>query len=129
LVKQLKPVEAPIPADAPKFLLDAFDKARRAKRPIVVDFWADWCAPCLQLKKVTFVDPKVAKLLARVEMVFVDLDKFPALGKSYGVESVPDVFLIDRDGMIVDRLQDFEPPADFLVRLKKLLAERGEKSP
>ncbi len=120
-----KPVKAPLPKDAPKFLRDAFDRARRANQPIVVDFWADWCVPCLRLKSVTFHDAKVVKLLEEVELVFVDLDKYPALGTSFCVESVPDVFLIDREGMVVERLHNFEPPDKFLVRLKKLVGERG----
>ena len=90
---------------------------------MVLDFWAEWCAPCKRLKKETLDAPEVAKLLAKVQVVFVDLDKHPDLGKAYGVVSVPDLFFVDTDGYIADRLQQFEPPDAFLLRLKRLLGK------
>jgi thiol:disulfide interchange protein DsbD len=41
---------------------DAVKKARAARKPIMIDFWADWCAWCHRLDQTTYVDPVVVKL-------------------------------------------------------------------
>ena len=64
--------------------------------------------------------------MEQAQVVFVDLDVYPKLGEAFAVESVPDVFLIDRNGFIVDRVRDFEPPAAFAKRVGNLLRDESE---
>ena len=111
-----------VPTDAPKFFVDAIDKAKATHRPMIVDFWAEWCAACLRLKHETLEHPDVAKALSAVEMIYVDLDKYPALGETYGVAAIPDVFFVDKSGTIVDRLQNFEPPEAFVARVRRVFS-------
>ena len=117
-----------VPKDAPDFFVDAIQRAKAAKRPIIVDFWAEWCVACLQLKRITFEDPDVAEALRAVEVIYVDLDRYPALGQAYGVAAIPDVLFIDTSGHIVDRLQNFEPPEAFRKRLRALQAAMPAKA-
>ncbi len=65
-------------------------------------------------------NPKVAKALESVEVIFVDLDKHPGLAEAYGVKSIPDVFFVNADGSIIDRLRKFEEAEPFLARVKQL---------
>jgi thiol-disulfide isomerase/thioredoxin len=118
----------PVPAevlgaagDAPAYFREALDRARAAGKPVLIDFWAPWCAPCMRLKQETLDSPELAALLDKFEVIAVDLDEEPALGRFYRVSSIPSVLIVDPKGNVVDRLLGFEPPALFEVRLKKAL--------
>ncbi|MCZ6652046.1 MAG: thioredoxin family protein [Planctomycetota bacterium] len=112
-----------VSADAPKFFADAVERARATKRPIIIDFWAEWCAACLRFKRETLEHPEAAEVFSAIELIYVDLDKYPALGEAYGVVAIPDVFLIDRSGRIVDRMQKFVPPKAFVARVRKAFGQ------
>src|SRR5262249_16197635 len=110
-----------VPADAPTFLRDAVERARAASKPMLVDFWAPWCAPCLRLKRETLESDRLAPVLKEFEVVVVDLDQAPALGGFYGVSSVPCVILVDAQGTVLARVLGYAPPSEFERQLRKVL--------
>lgn len=122
--------KAPQPTDVPGFFREALTRAKEHKKPLVIDFSATWCVPCQRLKRETLADPKVANALGEVELVLVDLDRYPQLAEAYGVSSIPDVFFIDQDGWIIDRLRKFEAAGPFLTRVRNLLepAQKDQQS-
>ncbi len=109
-----------VPTDAPTFFVDAIERAKAKQRPLVIDFWAEWCVACLRLKRETLENTEVAQALRSVELIYVDLDKYPSLGDAYGVAAIPDLIFADKSGRIVDRLQTFEGPEDFVGRLRRV---------
>jgi thiol:disulfide interchange protein DsbD len=107
-----------------EFSKEALRKTVAAKRPAVVDFTADWCVPCRELKLFTFGDPRVLIRKRGFDAFVVDLtnvdDKKLAYKKEYGVFGVPTVLLIAPDGHEVDRFTGFISADEFLKKLDKL---------
>ena len=108
-----------VPEDSPAFFRQAVARAQKENRPLVIDFWAKWCDPCIRLKKETLESPVVAQALDGFELVEVDVDNHPELAKTYGVSAIPDVFFFDREGYVYDRLRAVETPDPFLSRLDR----------
>lgn len=103
----------------------ALAEASAAGKPVVIDFFADWCLPCKELEKFTFTDPAVAKALDGWVLLKADLTKsaspeVAALRTRWNVQGVPTIVFLGPDGKeSLPRVVQFEKPAAFLSRFPK----------
>jgi thiol:disulfide interchange protein DsbD len=81
---------------------EAIARAKAEGRPVIIDFWAEWCTACKELDRTAWADPRVREEAGRFVAVKLDgtdgSDAFQALSEKYGIVGMPTVIFIDPRG-------------------------------
>ena len=103
------------------------DTLLEAEKPIFIDFYADWCAPCKQLDSQTFTDKDVTETAELFTMLKVDCTKpdaaIQAFMDTYKVTGMPTLIFISASGIELEELREigFLPPDKFLASMLQTL--------
>jgi thiol:disulfide interchange protein DsbD len=111
----------------------ALVQAKESGRPVVIDFFADWCIPCKEMDRVSFSDQQVIQLSKDFVMLKADVTRgsspeVKSLLKRYDIKGVPTIVFIGPDGRERDdlRIVQFEPASEFLLRFRELSSLQNE---
>jgi thioredoxin 2 len=93
-----------------------FEREVSASVPVIVDFWAPWCAPCRMVSPV--LEGLASSQAGKLKLIKVDVDGAPELAARYGAQSIP-LLVLFREGKPVDRLVGARPEAQIKAWLQQ----------
>ena len=89
-----------------------------AEKPVLTDFWAAWCRPCLMVAPI--LDELAEEYSGRINFVKVDVDQNPKTAARYGIMSIP-ALLIFKNGEPVSHIVGFRPKQELKQSLDAAL--------
>ena len=98
-------------------------ESRNTGKPMLLDFTAEWCGPCQDMRRTTWSDAAVARAVQGYVPVQIDLDEHKDLASQFGVAAIPHLAILDKDGRILASQEGELPPGEFQQWLASVHAE------
>lgn len=105
-------------------LKTAMKIAAREKKPIFIDFWAEWCSPCKEMLATTYKDKAVVARSKQFVSVLINADEQPKVLEKYGISGLPTVLFLNSKGKVLLRTTGYDKAPEFL----KLMTQITKKS-
>jgi thioredoxin 1 len=90
----------------------------KSDKPVIVDFWAEWCGPCRMIAPA--IEEISKEYSGKAVVVKCDVDNSPGVAAKLGIRNIPTV-LFFKNGQVVDKQVGAVPKVNFVNKLNVLL--------
>jgi thioredoxin 1 len=91
----------------------------KSTKPILVDYWAEWCGPCRQVAPV--LEEIAQEYGSKIDIVKVNVDENPRVVQIYGVMNIPTLSVF-KDGQVVKQIVGAKPKSALLRELQDFIS-------